>query len=413
MSKSCCPPKTDAPAETTSCCPPKTQNTTDAPTGFCPPQQPASNDCCPPMENSGPCCSPKLKRNLPGYRLEAYVTGWIPSAVGEIPQVGTRLSRRDSLGAWQMRWGIGRAHYTIAPGLYAVGQPDDNAPVLISANYKLSFDALRKELGKIDAWILVIDTKGINVWCAAGKGTFGTDEIVRRVKSCGLDKIVSHRQLIVPQLGAPGVAAHAVARQTGFKVVYGPVRASDLPAFLLSGLQATAEMRRVTFKTRERLILTPVELVMMNRVSGWVIVSLFLLGGIGPSIYSLSDMWYRGLIASAVYLAGLLTGAVLTPILLPWIPGAALAWKGVVAGLATAVLACGLFAGRLDLPGSLALLLALPAVASYCAMNFTGSTTYTSPSGVEKEMRLAIPLQALALLGAATSWFWGAFSGGS
>jgi len=395
-----------------SCCPPETETTSAATSSCCPPQ-PAAANCCPPATLEESCCAAKDKKERPGYRLEPYVTDWLSTPTGEVPQVATRLGRQDTLGAWQMRWGSGRNRYTIAPGLYAVGQPDGDAPVMVSANYKLSFDALRKELSKIDAWILVIDTKGINVWCAAGKGTFGTDEIVRRVKSCQLEKIVSHRQLIVPQLGAPGVAAHAVARQSGFKVIYGPVRASDLPSFLLSGLQATAQMRRVTFKARERLILTPVELVMMNKVSGWAIICLFLLGGIGPSIYSLNDMWHRGLTASAVYLAGLLTGAVLTPILLPWIPGAALAWKGVVAGLAAAVLACGLFAGLLDLPGSLALLLALPAVASYCAMNFTGSTTYTSPSGVEKEMRLAIPLQALALLGAATAWFWSAFSGGS
>jgi len=396
-----------------SCCPPKADNSVDATTGCCPPQEPATGQCCPPEENPGSCCPPRFKPERPGYRLETYVTDWIPSATGEVPQVATRLNRRDRLGAWQMRWGIGRDRYTIAPGLYAVGQPDAESPLLVTANYKLSFDALRKELSKIDAWILVIDTKGINVWCAAGKGTFGTDEIVRRVKACQLEQIVSHRQLILPQLGAPGVAAHSVTKQTGFRVIYGPVRASDLPTFLYSDMQAGPAMRRVTFTTRERLVLTPVELVMMNKVSGWAIVILFLLGGIGPSIYSWSGMWQRGLTASAVYLAGLLVGAVLTPILLPWIPGAALAWKGVVAGLATAVLACGLFAGQLDLPGSLALLLVLPAVASYCAMNFTGSTTYTSPSGVEKEMRRALPVQALALLGAATAWFWGVFGGGS
>jgi hypothetical protein len=121
-------------------------------------------------------------------------------------------------------------------------------------------------------------------------------------------------------------------------------------------------------------------------------------------------MWQRGLAASAVYLAGLFAGAVLTPILLPWIPGAALAWKGGVIGLVTAILACGTLAGQLDPANSMALLLALPAVASYCAMNFTGSTTYTSPSGVEKEMRRAIPLQALAVLFAGVAWFWASFA---
>jgi hypothetical protein len=393
-SGSCGPARTTAdPASAASCCPPK----------------PTTTGCCPPQTGNS-CCPPRREFDRPGYRLETYVCDWIDSPVGELPQVATKLNREDRVGAWRVRWGIGREQYRVTPGLYAVGQPDEHAAVLVSANYKLSFDALRKELSKINAWILVIDTKGINVWCAAGKGTFGSDEIIRRVKSCQLDKLVSHRRLILPQLGAPGVAAHLVSKQTGFRVIYGPVRAADLPAFLHSGQQASASMRRVTFTLSERLTLTPVELVMMNKVTVRVLLGLFLLGGIGPSFYSLGAMWQRGLAASAVYLAGLFAGAVLTPILLPWIPGAALAWKGGVIGLVTAILACGTLAGQLDPANSLALLLALPAVASYCAMNFTGSTTYTSPSGVEKEMRRAIPLQALAVLLAGVAWFWASFA---
>ena len=73
--------------------------------------------------------------------------------------------------------------YRVEPGLYAVGSPTADSPVLVSANYKMSFDRLRSALPGVDAWILVLDTKGINVWCAAGKGTFGTDELVRRIEA--------------------------------------------------------------------------------------------------------------------------------------------------------------------------------------------------------------------------------------
>ena len=68
--------------------------------------------------------------------------------------------------------------YKVDPGLYAVGRPTVESPVLVSANYKLSFDRLRSQLTGLDAWMLVLDTHGVNVWCSAGKGTFGTDEIV-------------------------------------------------------------------------------------------------------------------------------------------------------------------------------------------------------------------------------------------
>lgn len=102
-----------------------------------------------------------------------FVKGFINTAAGKIPQIETSQVFRDISGAWKARWGINRMSYKVPPGLYAVGQPNQDSPVLVSANYKLSFDMLRKELAGLDAWIMVIDTKGINVWCAAGKGTFG------------------------------------------------------------------------------------------------------------------------------------------------------------------------------------------------------------------------------------------------
>ena len=159
------------------------------------------------------------------------------------------------------RWGVGRMHYTVEPGLYALGNPDHKSPVFVTANYKMSFDRLREVLPHRNAWIMALDTNGINVWCAAGKGTFGTEELVRRIETSGLTQVVSHRELILPQLGGPGVAAHMVKRLSGFKVIYGPIQARDLPVFLDNNLKAIPEMRRKTFTLWERVVLIPVELV--------------------------------------------------------------------------------------------------------------------------------------------------------
>jgi hypothetical protein len=313
------------------------------------------------------------------------------------------------MGRWQMRWGLGRTRYSIAPGLYAIGVPSGKSPVLVTANYKMTFDALRNDMNGHDAWILVLDTKGINVWCAAGKGTFGTDELVRQVLKNNLQVVVDHRVLILPQLGAPGVAAHKVLKTSGFKVVYGPVRSSDLPQFLENGQHASPEMRRVTFSFLERVVLTPVELVNMWRQILWSILVLFILGGIGPQIFSLASAWNRGSAAVAVGLLGVLTGAVVVPALLPWLPGRLFALKGAATGLASGFMTAALFIGSLDWLNCMALIIAVSAVSSWCAMHFTGSTTFTSPSGVEKEMRQAIPAQAAALLVSGLCWLIGAF----
>lgn len=342
-------------------------------------------------------------------RLWPFVTGWIETGAGPVPQVATRLEKSDIFGRWQMRWGLGRTRYRIAPGLYAVGRPDGDAPVLVTANYKLTFDTLRRELQGQNLWILVLETYGINVWCAAGKGTFGTEEVVRRIRAARLEQVVRHRTLILPQLGAPGVAAHEVQRESGFRVLYGPVRASDLKAFFAADRMATAQMRRVTFSTLDRLVLAPVELTGMLKTALWVSAILLLLGGIGPGVFTFTGVFTRGVAAVLALFAALFTGAVLTPVALPWIPGRAFALKGGIAGAVVASVALLTLPGKMSLLEGGALLLALSAAASYCAMNFTGSSTFTSPSGVEKEMRRAIPLQGMALLLAAICWIAAAF----
>ncbi len=303
-----------------------------------------------------------------------------------------------------MRWGLGRTRYSLAPGLYAIGTPSGDSPVLVTANYKMTFDIVRHDMHGHDAWLLLLDTKGINVWCAAGKGTFGTDEIIRQVQKSSLQHVVNHRTLIVPQLGAPGVAAHKVNKACGFKVVYGPVRCSDLPEFLKNNQTATPVMRRVKFTLVDRLILTPVELVSMWRHILWSIPVLFILGGISPELFSFSAAWSRGITAIASGLLGLFSGAVITPILLPWLPGRAFALRGAIAGLAAGFMGILLFSASLGWLNSLALILGVSAVSSWCGMHFTGSSTFTSPSGVEKEMRQAIPAQAATLLVGGLCW---------
>ena len=371
-------------------------------------------------EKSGGCCAPTTSKTVPccggGSPSKAviryddtFVDGQVETPAGPVPRVHSRIGRRDILGRWNVRWGIGRDRYRVAPGLYALGAPGGNAPVLVTANYKLTFDIVRRDGAGLDAWILVLDTRGINVWCAAGEGTFGTEEVIRRVAESRLAEVVDHRRLLLPQLGAPGVAAHEVRKGSGFSVTYGPVRARDIRAFLEAGGEASPAMRRVVFPTMDRLVLTPVEITGLLRPAGWASVGLFLLAGIGPGIFSLGAAWERGFGAVAALAAGILAGAVVTPVLLPWIPGRAFSVKGGLAGGVLAACAVMWQRGSLHAPAALALLLAMTAVSSFVAMNFTGATPFTSPSGVEKEMRRALPVQAGLTALAGLLWIGGAF----
>jgi hypothetical protein len=266
----------------------------------------------------------------------------------------------------------------------------------------------------IDAWILVLDTKGINVWCAAGKGTFGTDEIVHRVAATKLDDVVSHRRLIVPQLGAPGVAAHEVRRGSGFRVVYGPVRAEDLPAFLAAGMKATPEMRRVHFPAVDRLAVAPVELMIAGRSMLLIAACLFFLSGLGLDVFSWTRVATVGLCSAGLFLAACIGSIVLAPLLLPWLPGRSFAVKGAWLGLVF-LLGAGTYVwshpGLIDSWFAVsAWCLLIPTVASFLTMNYTGASTYTSLSGVRLEVRVAAPIQAGCAILAATLWLVGRFA---
>jgi hypothetical protein len=304
-----------------------------------------------------------------------------------------------------MRWGIGRDDYRVRPGLYALGAPDADSPVLVTANYKLTLDVLRSSLAATDAWLLVVDTRGINVWCAAGKGTFSAEAVARMADETRLAEIVGHRRLVLPQLAAPGVAAHRVKELCGFRVTFGPVRAGDLPEFLAAGMKAGPAMRTVTFHAQERLELVPAELRylwdsrMLLAFAGVIAAS-----SIDAEGVSLRRGLRRGL--PVVGAAGLAVGAGggLTPALLPWLPGRSFSLKGATAGAVVAAAAAAVLGGRLSPAARVALLTGVPAAASYAAMNFTGSSPITSPSGVNREMRRALPFQVAGATVAVGGW---------
>ena len=356
------------------------------------------------------CCGPAapdsrdLARDLlccpqAGTAAPSWVTGAAPSPAGAVPRISSAWSAADAWGMVRSRTGAYRMRSTVPPGLYALGEPGRDADVLVTANYKLSFDILRRELRGLAAWVLVLDTKGINVWCAAGKGTFGTDELVRRITEARLSEVVAHRRVIVPQLGAVGVRAGDVQKCTGFRVSFGPVEARDIPAYIAAGYKKTAAMRTIRFPLLDRLVLTPMELNPAMKKFPWFAAAVLLIFGLQPRGVLFQEAWRNGLPFLLLGLVAILSGAVLTPVLLPFVPFRSFAVKGWITGMLS-VLALHRGAG-MHLPGGAVVVAAaylfFPALSSYLALQFTGSTTYTGMTGVRKELKYAIP----ACLGAA------------
>lgn len=329
-------------------------------------------------------------------RRPAWITGTLTTDAGAVPTISAKLTRSDYWEHAKCRVSGFRNSYIVTPGLYAIGAPDKRSEVFVSANYKLSFDALRKALKGMNTWVLVLDTKGINVWCAAGKGTFGTEELIRRISVTKLDRVVDHRRIIVPQLGAPGISAHIVKKASGFRVSYGPVQAEDIRAYVAAGYKATTEMRTVKFPFIDRLVLTPMEInPAMKKYYPWYALIMLAVFGLQPGGILFRDAVTGGLPFLLLGLTAILAGALVTPALLPFIPFRSFAVKGWIAGLLFTIVFDQL-SGMIRHLNVTSLrvftYLFFPLASSYVALQFTGATTFTGMSGVKKELKISIPL---------------------
>ena len=158
------------------------------------------------------------------------------------------------LDLWLLFFRIIPPYPKVRTGLYAVGHPEADSPVLVTGNFDLTVRRLIQAIdGKVNVWLLVADSAGINVWCAAGGGYFTAEKVIAAVKSSHLDEIVTHHALILPQLCANGVDGWRIRREIGWGVHWGPPRAIDIPAYLAGKRKKTDKMRWVKFPLKDRL----------------------------------------------------------------------------------------------------------------------------------------------------------------
>jgi ferredoxin len=138
-------------------------------------------------------------------------------------------------------------------GLVAIGNPDRHAPVLLTCNYGLTVERVKRALRGLDCYLLVANSRGVNVWCAAAGGLFTHHDVISALKTSGIEELVEGREVILPQLAAVGIEAQQVREKAGWKVIWGPVYARDVLAFLGGGRTKTAAMCQVSFPLRDRL----------------------------------------------------------------------------------------------------------------------------------------------------------------
>jgi NAD-dependent dihydropyrimidine dehydrogenase PreA subunit len=187
-------------------------------------------------------------------------------------------------------------------GLRRIGNPGPHSPVLVTCNFHLTVKRLMNILSNSDLWLLVGESKGVNVWCAAGAEEFNTHSVVSVVKTSGVADKVDHRTLILPPLGAPGIRAADVEKQTGWKVKWGPAYAEDIPRYLANNFKRDENMKLAKYGLTKRL----------DTAIG-TLFPFYFLGGVGFLLFGphlLVDYLVAGAIAFVAFMS-----------LCPWIPG--------------------------------------------------------------------------------------------
>ena len=191
------------------------------------------------------------------------------------------------------------------PRLIAIGNPDSKSPVLVTTNSSLTVRRLQRALRNQNCFLLVAPAEGINVWCGSVGGHFTIESIISIIKTSGIERLVEHRRLILPQLCAPAISSRDLIKRVGWSAQFGPIRAQDIPEYFRNGKRVTPAMTEIRYSTKDRL-------EMAVAMSGSIIVR-----------YSIFPILFWRLWGLACFSASVISSSVLIHVFNERIPGSA------------------------------------------------------------------------------------------
>lgn len=306
-------------------------------------------------------------------------------------------------------------HVPIEPGIYQSGNPDENSPIIVTANYVYTYIKVMRALKGMDAWVLCVDSKGINVWCAARGNDFGNKQLIEAVEATGIAKISSKKTLILPQLSAGGVAAPLLSSESPgfpFNIIYGPVWAKYLPQYLKERPARKPDkmkMAKFTVSHRLRAGITHTTFL-LRKIFLWPSLALLLLlFGLTffnklwvTKLWRVGEIWLWIILTNAL-ISGLFPISNFTRIFII---------KGIMFGAINTIILSGL---TLILHGSIFFILWNLCfyywLAFFSTMSFSGYTMATSPREISAEypvfriVNLSLLIIGIILLGCSFIFF--------
>ena len=200
---------------------------------------------------------------------------------------------------------IGRAFpWPAKTGIIRIGTPNRDAPVFITGNYRVTVERVKRALQGLDCYLLVANSHGINVWCAAAGGHFTHHSVISALKTSGIEELVDHRTVVLPQLAATGIEAKLIRKKTGWRVLWGPVYAKDIHQFVQRVFQKTPEMRVTRFPWQQRLEMAVMWAAPMSLLwvplgwlfaRNWLLPVFLLIWGFSLAIFALFPFYVRWL----------------------------------------------------------------------------------------------------------------------
>ncbi len=180
-----------------------------------------------------------------------------------------------------------------ALGLYPIGNPDDTSPVIATGNFRLTVKRVQDAVD-FDCWLLICNSRGINIWCSSLAGHFGTVDVINAIRDTNLAGTTRSRRLILPQLCASNVFCDEILAETGFHAEFGPVYTEYLEAYLEN--PESEGIRSVDFKAAQRVEMA---------VGSPIILSVVLL-----AIYNFFDLMPLLYIIPLLYLFSVIHGLI-------------------------------------------------------------------------------------------------------
>ncbi len=293
-------------------------------------------------------------------------------------------------------------HVPIEPGIYQSGNPNEASPIIVTANYVYTYIKVMRALKGTDAWVLCVDSRGINVWCAARGNNFGNKQLIEAVKTSGISNITNKKTLIVPQLSAGGIAAPLIKAETPdfpFNILYGPVWAKDIPKFLEerpARKPNKMKLAKFTISHRFRAEITHTTFL-FRKIFLWPSIALIMLF-IGLSFINtiwLSELWIVG----ELWLWIIISNALIAI----FFPLTNFTRKFITKGIVFGVINVLLFGGiswllHYSLPSILLSSIFYFWLAFFSTMSFSGYSMATSPREIQDEYPVFSKINMILLI---------------